>query len=393
MALPTGVRLRHQRGCKVDAGAACSCKPAYEASVWAPRDGKKLRRTFPTLSAAKGWRADAQVALRKGSLRAPTATTLREAAEAWLAGARDGSIRTRSGDAYKPSAIRSYEASLRARVLPELGAARLSAITMVDLQDMADRILAEGRDGSTIRNTLMPVRAIYRRAVHRGELAVNPTLGLQLPAARGRRDRVADPEEALRLISAAPARDQAVWATALYAGLRRGELMALRFEDVDFDGRRIHVSRSWDIKEGRTVSPKSTAGERTVPMLAVLRTHLLEHRLRSGRGEGFVFGKDGGAPFGYGATVARARRAWGRAGLSPIGLHECRHTYATLLIAAGVNPKAVSRFMGHSSISITLDRYGHLFPGSEDEAAELVDAYLRARRPCCRASALAPPTD
>jgi integrase len=109
---------------------------------------------------------------------------------------------------------------------------------------------------------------------------------------------------------------------------------------------------------------------------AVLRTHLLEHRLRSGRGDGFIFGANGTAPFRDSPLVARARRAWRDAELTPIGLHECRHTFAALLIDARVTPKAISTFMGHASISITLDRYGHLFPGSEDDAAELVNAYL-----------------
>ena len=309
-------------------------------------------------------------------MRAPTSTTLRQSADAWLAGARDGSIRTRSGDAYKPSAIRSYESALRTRVLPELGSAKLATIARVDLQDLADRLLAEGLDPSTIRNALMPVRAIYRRALSRGEVAVNPTTGIELPAVRGRRDRVADPAEARQLLAALPAPDRAVWATAVFSGLRRGELMALRWTEVDLDGRRIRVARSWDPKEGIVVAPKSAAGVRSVPLLAELRTHLVEHRLRSGRGDGLVFGADGVTPFQHSTVGRRAQRAWRDAGLRAIGLHECRHTFAALLIAAGVNPKALSTFMGHASIGITLDRYGHLLPGSEDEAAELVDAYL-----------------
>jgi integrase len=335
-----------------------------------------LRKVFPTLAAARGWRSDTQVALRKRTLRAPTATTLREAADAWLAGTRDGSVLTRSGDTYKPSAIRSYEGSLRKRVLPELGAARLAEIARIDLQDFADSLLAEGLDPSTIRNTLMPLRAIFRRALNRGEVSVNPTSGLELPAVRGRRDRVADPEEARQLVAALLPEDRAIWATALYAGLRRGELMALRWDDVDLDARRIRVVRAWDPKERVLGPPKSAAGTRTMPLLDVLRTHLLEHRLRSGRSEGLVFGADGTEPFRYSTVIARARKAWREAGLTEIGLHECRHTCAALLIAAGVNPKAISTFMGHASISITLDRYGHLFPGSEDEAAQLTDAYL-----------------
>jgi integrase len=71
---------------------------------------------------------------------------------------------------------------------------------------------------------------------------------------------------------------------------------------------------------------------------------------------------------------------WRSAGLNRITLHECRHTFASLMVAAGVNAKALSTFMGHANISITLDRYGHLMPGSEAEAAELLDAYLAAQR-------------
>src|SRR5205085_8659145 len=126
----------------------------------------------------------------------------RQAAEAWLAGARDGSVRNRSGDVYKPSAIRGYDAALRNRILPGLGALKLNDVSRRHLQDLADKMLAEGRDASTIRNAVMPVRAIFRRALNRGEVAVNPTAGLDLPAVRGRRDRIASPEEAAKLIAA-----------------------------------------------------------------------------------------------------------------------------------------------------------------------------------------------
>jgi integrase len=75
----------------------------------------------------------------------------------------------------------------------------------------------------------------------------------------------------------------------------------------------------------------------------------------------------------------RALREQALSPLEPIGLHECRHTFASLMIAAGVNAKALSTYMGHSSITITLDPYGHLFPGNEDEAAALLDKYLEER--------------
>lgn len=369
-----GIVARHARSCPSHHGSACKCRPAWQANVYSARDGRRIYKTFSTHAAAKAWRADAGRALRRGELRAPTNATLREAAEAWREGAEAGTIRNRSGDAYKPSALRGYEAALRLRVLPDLGGARLSDVRRADLQDLADRLLAEGCSASTIRNTFLPLRAIFGRAVDRGKLAVNPTARLRLPAVRGGRDRIAAPDEATRLLTALEPRDRALWATAFYAGLRRGELQALRWEDVDLAGGKIHVRRSWDVKAG-PIEPKSRAGVRTVFIPAVLRDYLDEHRLRS-PGDGLVYGRTADTPFDPPTISGRAATAWKRAKCEPITLHECRHTFASMCIAAGVNAKALSTYMGHSSITVTLDRYGHLMPGNEEEAASLMDAYL-----------------
>jgi len=205
---------------------------------------------------------------------------------------------------------------------------------------------------------------------------------------RGRRERIASPAEAAALIAALPnEHDRAVWATAMYSGLRLGELQALRDQDVDLQAGVIRVERGWDKLEG-DIDPKSRAGRRKVPIVAALRGHLAAHMLRRGDAGGFFFGS-GGRPLNYNMLMKRSRRAWAAAAvgafltgrplpveLDPIGLHEARHTAASFMIAAGVNVKALSSYLGHSSITITLDRYGHLMPGNEDEAVELVDAYL-----------------
>ena len=224
---------------------------------------------------------------------------------------------------------------------------------------------------------MLPLRAIYKRALQRGELAVNPTVGLDLPAITGGRERVADPIEAAALIAAVCDRDRAVWATAMYAGLRRGELMALLWEHVDLAAGIIRVERGWDDREG-VIELKSQAGRRRVPIIPELRDRLIDHRLLTGRDDGLVFGRDAVTPFGR-AVSDRADAAWAAAGQDRITLHECRHTFASLMIAAGVNAKALQTFMGHANISETLGRYGHLMPGSEAEAAGLLDAYLTAQ--------------
>ena len=261
MASPSrhpGITVRHARRCAVARRRPCSCSPSYRAEVWSARDAGEDPQDCRTLAEAKAWRADAMREIRLGTRRASAPLTVAEAAETWLTGARAGSIRNRSGDEYKPSSIRGYEEALRIRVLPELGSRRLDTITRSDLQGLVDRLLAEGQHPSTIRNSLMPLRAIFRRTIARGDLAINPTRGLELPAVRGTRDRIAAPAEAAALL-AALGQDRAVWATAMYAGLRRGELRALELSDINLDANVIRVQRSWDAVEG-LIEPKSHAG-------------------------------------------------------------------------------------------------------------------------------------
>jgi integrase len=309
-----------------------------------------------------------------GALRAAQDVTLRDASRAWLDGVGEGAIRNRSGDPYKPSAWRGYEQALRLHVLPSLGTHKLARITTADLQALVERWQVAGMSPSTIRNALMPLRGIFRRACARDGLPINPTRGLELPAVRGSRDRIVSPAEAAMLLRALPENDRALWATAMYAGLRLGELRALRHERVDLKAGLIRVEASWDAREG-LIAPKSRAGTRTVPIPSVLSAHLARDRLAHGA-SGLFFGRTPERPFQPTSVMNRARRAWKAAGLEPVTLHECRHTFASLMIAAGVNAKALSTYMGHATISITLDRYGHLMPGNEAEAAGLLDAYL-----------------
>jgi integrase len=352
---------------------------SYEASVYLKREERKLRRTFPTLAAAKAWRAEALTAANKGALRGPKPTTIREAWESWHEGAKAGTVRNRSGDPYKPSALRSYEAAMRLRVLPELGGAKLVDVGRPDLQRLVYRLGADGLAPATVQGTILPLRAIFRHAVSIGDLVASPATGLQLPAVRSHRDRIPTPAEAAALIAALrDEHDRALWGTLLCAGLRLGEAQALRWELVDLARGTIRVERGWDAKVGE-IEPKSRAAKRIIPIVPTLRDLLLSHKLSAGRDHGFVFGSPE-RPFTPRSVTDRADTAWRKAGLERITPHEARHVCASILIASGLNAKAVSVLMGHSSIAITFDTYGHLFEGSEAEAAELVGAYLEAQR-------------
>lgn len=373
----TGIEARHRSTCRMHSGEKCSCKPAYRAEVWSPTENRRIRKTFPTFSAAKGWRDDHAGIKTRAKLRSDPGPTIREAGKAWMAAAESGGNLNRSGDRYKPSALRQYEQALRLRVYPDLGGRRLREVTRADLQRFVTKISPKSKP-STVRNTMNALRAIYRDALAHGEVDSNPTTGLRMPAVRDKHGKITNRTGAAALIDHAPDTERALWATALYAGLRLGELRALRWRDVDFKAGVIHVRRSWDAREGE-IAPKSEAGKRKVPMPQALRAHLTARRREapSDKPDALVFGREADKPFHPDTPSKRAGKTWEAAKLEPLTLHGCRHTYASLMIDAGANAKALSTYMGHANIAITMDRYGHLMPGNEVEAAKAFDAYLK----------------
>jgi hypothetical protein len=135
--MATGIRQRHGSRCR---RPASGCKCPWQGEVYSKRDAKKIRELFPTRAAAKGWREDKLSAANRRELRAPTAMTVRQAAAAFLAGARDGSIPTASGRRYKPATLRGYKVGLDKRILPTLGGKRLSDVHRRDVQELADRL-------------------------------------------------------------------------------------------------------------------------------------------------------------------------------------------------------------------------------------------------------------
>lgn len=390
-----GIRVRHSRSCNTRARSSCSCTPSIEAWVWDNREGKKIRKLFAgkgALAAAKSWRAEAVGQARQGTLRASTRETLREAWDAWLESAKAGEIRARTKQPYKPSTLRGYEHDVKTYVLDDLGAVRLGDVRPDDLQALVDRLLGKGLSGSKVRNVLVPLQALYRK--HRRNVPVDPTDGLDLPDAGGARERAASPAEAVELLDVLPEEQRALWATAFYAGLRRGELRALRVADINWPAATaITVERGWDDVEGE-IAPKSRKGVRVVPIAGVLRRYLLEHKMRTGRdGDDFLVGRTAREPFTPTTVRKAALAAWaaenerradeheksGAKGkpvpLLPIGLHECRHTYVSLMHAAGCSLEEIGDYVGHSSTYMT-ERYRHLLDGAGEKAAQRLDAFL-----------------
>jgi len=312
-------------------------------------------------------------------MRAPTATTLREAWDAWIVAAQAGEIRNRNRRRYKPASLRSYAGDMTLYVLDNYGGRRLADIRADDLQRLVDRLVGSGLSGSRVRNVVVPLQALYRR--HRREVPVNPTRDLDLPEVGGSRVWHGTPAEAQEKLAALPVSERALWATALYAGLRRGELRGLRVSDVHGldeggDDRCIDIVRSWDDKEGE-ITPKSAAGTRRVPLPETLRAVLADHVRHAERdANDFIFGATGRSPFSPSYVRATADKAWKAAGLERVTLHECRHGYASFLDAAGISEARADRYLGHAGTTVS-DRYRHRLRGQLEQDAALLDDFLR----------------
>jgi integrase len=369
------IDIRHSRSCRSAKGGRCDCDPSHRVRLW---DGtKRITRTFSSPAEAQGWAKDAELALRKGrSPQLRPTETLEEAGEAWLERMRTGVVRVRGGERAKPSTIRKYASALRLYVYPTLGGEPIVELRASDLQELIDRMVGDGAAAATVHAPIDSLKAFFRHEISRGRITAssNPTQVLEMPAVTGHRDRIADPAEAAKLLEALSEVDLSVWATAMYSGLRRGELRALRASDVDLKAAIIYVRRGWDEVEGEIVTKGRR--HRRVPTPRVLVPILRAHLVRTGRRDAdLIFGRDARTPFGC-EVQRRADAAWKAAKLERLSMHEARHSYASMMIAAGVNAKALSVYMGHASVALTYDTYGHLMPGSEDEAATLLDAYL-----------------
>jgi integrase len=210
-------------------------------------------------------------------------------------------------------------------------------------------------------------------------LAKNPVRGVKLPAEGTRQMRFLKPEQIATLAEAHPAHYRPLVLTAAYAGLRWGELAGLSVAKVNLLKRDIEVDRQLvEVASGVSFGPpKTKAGSRTVSIPATLADVLGQHFASPAvQSSGLAFPGPKGAPSG-----GRFRRVWSkataRAGLDGLRFHELRHTAVALAVAQGAHPLAIKERLGHSSITVTMDRYGRLFPRLEEAIGEGLDRVFR----------------
>ena len=349
-------------------------------------DGKKQQKWvggFRTRREAEAALTEALERVRTGTWADPGRQTVGEYLEDWLTAVRP-SLRS--------STATSYEHTLRKWVVPRIGHLRLGALSSAKLSALYGELLRSGRHDGKGGLSARSVAYTHRIVTHALKDAVSWGLLARNPAAHVDPPRVARPEmqvwtqkEVQRfLASVADDRLYALWTVLLATGLRRGEALGLRWDDVDLDRRRLSIQRAVTVVDYEIVvsEPKTARGRRSVSIdpttAAVLVAHRkrqIEERLAWGpawQDSRYVFTTEDGRVLHPQRVTQVFKRLASEAGLPPIRLHGLRHTAATLALTAGIHPKVVSERLGHATVGITLDTYSHVGEGLQEEAATRV---------------------
>ncbi len=351
-------------------------------------DGKRRHHsaTTATKKAAEILLAEKLREVNEGTFLVPSRETVEAFLRRWL---QASSFHLAESTAYQ------YELLIRNRIAPYVGAIPLAKLDEITIQDLYARLMAAGYAPSSVNQTHKMLHCALRQAVTWRLLTRNPADGVTSPKPVIATPTVWSPQEAAAFLD--HTHDDplaALWRLGLDSGMRIGELLALSWRDLDAERRVIAVRRtltktrggSWKLGEiAKTASSRRSIalGAATVGALRALRPGQAERRLLCGgawQDHGLIFDRGDGRwlePRVVGLRFARAVEA---AQLPPMTLHGMRHTMATLLLAAGVHPKIVQERLGHASIRMTLDRYSHVTPVMQQEAAAILDGLLTGGR-------------
>lgn len=362
--------------------------------------GKRRAKLFLKKSDGEAWLVETRHDLARGLHTAGSMSpTVKDAAALW--------IRRCDEKRLERMTVKGYEEHVDLHIVPFIGAKKLSDLNVPAVNAFADTLRDNGRSAEMIKRVVRSLGAIFKEARRRGLSNVAPTVGIELdlPDRKDPRPIIPSKAELQAIVAGAGGRWRPVILVAIFCGLRASELRGLRWADVDFDGRQLNVTQRADASH-RIGRLKSKAGYRTIPCPPVVLNALREWKLVCPKGElGLTFpngiGKveshsnlieRGFEPIQVSAGIIENRPAIDKAGqpalddagrplmtsVAKYGMHSLRHACASLWIESGYNPKQIQRLMGHSSIKVTFDVYGHLFADAEGDhrAAEGIQTRL-----------------
>jgi len=289
----------------------------------------------------------------------------------------------------RASTYSGYESKLRMHIIPGLGRVSLAKLGPQDLEAFFSRKLAEGMAPRTIQHLRAIIRAALNDALRWGLVSRNAGSLVDGPRVPHSEVQPFTPEEARSFLEVAKGeRLAALYSVAITVGLRQGEALGLRWEDVDLEAGMVSVRAALQHSKGafHFVEPKSDRSRRRLALPAIAVTALRRHRrlqaeerLAAGplwEDWGLVFTTATGRPLQGSAVTRGFQQLLARAGLRRQRFHDLRHACASFLLAQGVHPRVVMETLGHSQIALTMNTYSHVLPALQREAAERMDSVL-----------------
>jgi integrase len=293
----------------------------------------------------------------------------------------------------KPRTIQRYAGIIRVHIEPKIGAVRVGRLTPQHLADLYDSLLKADRPQSAA--SVAQIHAVLHSALDRAVLwqlaPRNPADAVKPPRPARRQMMVLAPAQVRAIIEATAGTEiGTLYAMASHTGMRQGELLALRWRDVNLEAGRIEVNATLVRLSGRWTRgrPKSEAGIRSIGMTETVRSMLRRHKilqaqrhlasLRHRPDDGTLIFTDrwGDALNGFHITERQFKPLLRTLGLPPVRFHDLRHAFASLMLSRGVRVDLVSQMLGHSKPSMTLNIYAHLIPGDDEAALATIDAAL-----------------
>lgn len=359
---------------------------SYQLVVEVERDpltGKR-RRYYKTV---RGTKKEANAALRKlitdcesGGVAAPSAMKIEDWMAQWL------SLYLPN---IEPTTRDSYEEKIRNYIIPGLGKIQLKSLKTENIQRWVNDLSTRGLSPKTIRNAYNNLNAALKKACVLRMIPYNPCDGVELPKLEHYEAKIYDADDINIALEKAKGTDMYLIIFLLaMVGLRRGELLGLKWEKIDLEKRKLYVLESRVLAKGETVtkSPKTKAGIRTITLgaevVAELKTAKMEYfkdRTELGAAfhdHGYVIRKKNGDPYRPDSITQKWERFLEKNNLPKIRLHDLRHSNATMLAAAKVNQVTIQKRLGHSDITTTMRYYTHMLPAMDADAADTLDEMI-----------------
>ncbi|WP_287154458.1 site-specific integrase [Candidatus Solincola tengchongensis] len=275
----------------------------------------------------------------------------------------------------KPSTYKDYRQVLGNHILPFFKRTHLSQVTPARVQDFLRHLQKKGVSPATTGKVYRVLKSLLRRAIALEYLDRDPTIGIRPPRVERKEMDFLERDEVEALLEASEGDIHDIIALAVFTGMRQGEILALRWQDIDYRNGIIRVVRSFSPANGFS-DLKSEKSRRAVPLIPRLADIFQKRYESMGRPDpdSLVFPTEAGTPKDRNNLISREfEPALLSAGIRKIRFHDLRHTYASLAIASGADPKGLQSVLGYSSITVTMDTYGHLFPGHMESITRGLD--------------------